>query len=161
MTIALTLRAFLEDQGVIYEIIEHAPTSSAIESAAVAHIPPSCVAKAVLLDLPREQHDHLVALLASDRRLELDELRNAIGEKPQLAHEEEIATLFDDCAPGAVPPGFGYGVDMIVDDQLMREPDIFLEGGDHCSLIHIEQAEFDRLTQKARHGSFAALSLDT
>jgi Ala-tRNA(Pro) deacylase len=43
----------------------------------------------------------------------------------------------------------------------MREPDIFIEGGDHCSLIHIEQAEFNRLTQKARRGSFAALSLDS
>jgi Ala-tRNA(Pro) deacylase len=161
MTIAPTLRAFLEERGVTYEIVEHAPTSSAIGSATAAHIPPSCVAKAVLLDLPREQHDHLVALLASDRRLELDELGDALGEKPELAREDEITALFDDCAPGAVPPGFGYGVDMIVDEQLMREPDIFFEGGDHCSLIHIEQAEFNRLTQKARRGSFAALSLDS
>jgi Ala-tRNA(Pro) deacylase len=161
MSMAPRLRAFLEREGAVYEIVEHPPTRSSIESAAAADVPPSCVAKAVLLDLPRQQHDHLVALLSSNRRIELDELRDALGQKPRLADEEEIESVFDDCAPGAVPPAFGYGVAMIVDDQLTREPDIFFEAGDHRSLVHMEQDEFRRLTERARHGSFTALWIDS
>jgi Ala-tRNA(Pro) deacylase len=161
MAIAPRLRAFLDEQGAAYEIIEHMPTDSSIESAAAAHIPPSSVAKAVLLDLPQHAHDHLVALLSSDRRLELDDLRDALGEKPHLADEKEIVSIFDDCAPGAVPPAFGYGVGMIVDDQLTREPDIFFEAGDHCSLVHMEQGEFRRLTERARHGRFTTLWIES
>ena len=62
--------------------------------------------------------------------------------------------MFADCAPGAVPVGFGYHLPMIVDDFLAREPDLFFEAGDHRTLIHMEQAEFHRLSAHARHGSF-------
>jgi Ala-tRNA(Pro) deacylase len=152
MTIAAKLRHYLDRQHAVYELIDHPPTSSAMETAAVAHIPPSCIAKAVLLDTP---DDHLLAVLSSDRRIDLDDLRAEIDEKPRLAGEKEIARIFDDCVPGAVPPlGFGYGVAVIVDDLLAREPDIFFDAGDHRSLVHVEQAEFRRLTSPARHGSF-------
>jgi Ala-tRNA(Pro) deacylase len=155
MTIAPKLRRFLDRQRAVYELIDHPPTRSSIETAAVAHIPLSCMAKAVLIDLPDE--DHLLAILSSDRRIDLDDLRTEIDERPCLADEQEIGAIFDDCAPGAVPPlGAGYGVAMIVDDFLAREPDIFFEAGDHRSIVHMEQAEFRRLTAQARHGSFAA-----
>jgi Ala-tRNA(Pro) deacylase len=152
MTIAAKLRRYLDRQRAVYELIDHPPTASAIETAAVAHIPPSCMVKAVLLDTP---DDHLLAVLSSDRRIDLDDLRTEIDEKPRLADEKEIARIFDDCVPGAVPPlGFGYGVAVIVDDLLAREPDIFFDAGDHRSLVHVEQAEFRRLMSQARHGSF-------
>ena len=152
MTIAPKLRHYLDRQRAIYEVIEHPPTRSAAETAAVAHIPPRCMVKAVLLDTP---DDHLLAVLSSDRRIDLDDLRTELDETPRLANEKEIVEIFDDCAPGAVPPlGFGYGVGMIVDDCLAAEPDIFFEAGDHRSLVHMEQDEFRRLTSHARHGTF-------
>ena len=153
MTIAPRLRRYLDRQGAIYELIEHPHSQSAIGSAAAAHVPPSCVAKAVLLDLPQEAHDHLLAILSADRRIDLDELRATIQSKPELADEREVAEIFEDCEQGAVPP-FGYGVAAIVDDQLFGEPDIFFEAGDHRLLIHMEQAEFRRLASNARHGRF-------
>lgn len=153
MTIAPKLRHYLDRCQAVYELVEHSPTRSAIESAEAAHIPPSCMAKAVLIDLPDD--DRLLAVLASDRRIDLDDLRTELDEKPRLADEAEIVQIFDDCEPGAVPPlGHGYGVEMIVDDFLEREPDIFFEAGDHRSLVHMEQAEFRRLTEHARHGTF-------
>src|SRR5258706_4498518 len=156
MTIAPKLQNFLDGQHAVYEIIEHPPTLSSGQSAAVAHIPPTCMAKAVLLDLPG---DYLLAVLSSDRRIELADLRDDLGDQLRLADEGAISTIFDDCAPGAVPPlGFGYGVATIIDDHLASEPDIFFEGGDHRSLVHMEQAEFRRLTERARHGSFGTLS---
>lgn len=153
MPIAPKLRHYLDRQHAVYELVEHPPTESAMQSAAAACIPPSCLAKAVLLDLPDD--DHLLAVLPADRRIDLEDLRTELDEKPRLADQDEIGQVFDDCTPGAVPPlGFGYGIDMIVDDYLARAPDIFFEAGDHRSLVHMEQAEFRRLTRQARHGNF-------
>jgi Ala-tRNA(Pro) deacylase len=152
MTIAPKLRHYLDRQRAVYELIDHPPTLSSAETALVAHIPPSRMAKAVLLDTP---DDRVLAVLAADRRIDLEDLRTELDDRPHLADKDEIARIFDDCAPGAVPPfGSGYGVGMIIDDMLASEPDLFFEAGDHCSLVHMEQAEFRRLTRHAQHGSF-------
>jgi Ala-tRNA(Pro) deacylase len=152
MSIAPKLRYQLDREKAVYELIEHPPTTTAIGTAAAAHIPPSCMAKAVLLDLRNARH--LIAVLASNRRIDLDALHGELDERPRLADEAEIMAIFDDCDAGAVPPLGGYGVDMIVDDQIAAEPDIFFEAGDHRSLIHMEQTEFRRLTRGVRHGRF-------
>jgi Ala-tRNA(Pro) deacylase len=153
MHIAAKLREYLDRQHAIYGLIDHPATSSSIETANAANIPPKGMAKAVLLDMPH--NGPLLAVLPADRRIDLDDLQSELGERPQLAEENEIVTIFDDCAPGAVPPlSFDYGVDIIVDDLLAREPDIFFEAGDHRSLVHMSQSEFRRLTNRAQHGRF-------
>jgi Ala-tRNA(Pro) deacylase len=153
MTIAPTLQHYLDAMDADYELIEHSPTRSAIQNAALCHIPPERLAKAVLLDTP---DDYLLAVLPSDRRVGFDDLRSELGQKPRLVEEKELASVFDDCMIGAVPPlGFGYGIAIIVDDSLADQPDIYFEGGDHASLIHMDQAEFARLTRPARHGRFS------
>jgi Ala-tRNA(Pro) deacylase len=153
MTIAPKLRHYLDALNADYELIEHAPTKSAMQNAAVCHIPPERIAKAVLLDTPE---DYLLAVLPSDCRIELSELRAMLGERPRLADEDEIAFIFDDCAIGAVPPlGFSYGVGMIVEDRLDSQPDVYFEGGDHQSLVHMDRAEFARMTGAARHCHFS------
>ena len=153
MTIAPRLQHYLDRLDADYELIEHVPTRSAMQNAALCHIPPDRIAKAVLLDTPDE---YLLAVLPSDRRVDLADLRGELGAKPRLADEDELVTIFDDCAVGAVPPlGFGYGIATIVDDSLESQPDIYFEGGDHASLVHMDQAEFARLTRPARHGRFS------
>ena len=153
MTIAPRLRQLLDQQHARYHVTEHAPTSSSMQTAQASHVPARQIAKAVLLET---RDDYLLAVLPSDRRIQLAELRDELGEKPRLVEEHELARIFDDCAEGAVPPiGDGYGVTMIVDDSLRNEPDIYFEGGDHGSLVHVDQAEFARLTRQARHGQFS------
>lgn len=113
------------------------------------------VAEAVLLDTP---DDYLLVVLPSDRRIGLGDLQSELGQKPRLADEEELTLIFDDCAIGAVPPlGFGYGIVTLVDDSVEEQTEIYFEGGDHVSLVHMDQAEFARLTRPARHGRFSAL----
>jgi Ala-tRNA(Pro) deacylase len=158
MTIAPRLRQYLDAEGADYDLIEHSPTKSAMQNAVVCHIPPDRIAKAVLLDTP---DDYLLAVLPSDRRVGLDDLRSELGQNPCLAGEKELALVFDDCAVGAVPSlGFGYGVTTIVDESLDDKPDIYFEAGDHVSLVHMDQAEFSRLTRPARHGQFSELWAD-
>lgn len=153
MSIAPKLRQYLDEQHADYEIVEHRPTASSMQSANACRIPAEWMAKAVLLDT--DDH-YLLAVIPSDHRIQLSELRTELGHKPRLAREQEIGLIFSDCEAGAVPAlGFGYGVPTIVDDDLESAPDIYFEAGDHKSLIHMDRAEFSRLTQDARHGRFS------
>jgi Ala-tRNA(Pro) deacylase len=71
------------------------------------------------------------------------------------ANEEQIETLFLDCEAGAVPAlGAAYGLKVMVDDSLVNQPEIYLEGGDHSSLVHISGAVFRELLADARHARF-------
>jgi prolyl-tRNA editing enzyme YbaK/EbsC (Cys-tRNA(Pro) deacylase) len=47
-----------------------------------------------------------------------------------------------------------YGLGVIVHDSLANEPEIYLEGGDHASLVHMSGTSFRQLLADARHGFF-------
>jgi Ala-tRNA(Pro) deacylase len=47
-------------------------------------------------------------------------------------------------------------LDVILDDSIQERPDIYLEGGDHMTLVHVNRAEFVRLMSEAQHGRFSA-----
>jgi Ala-tRNA(Pro) deacylase len=158
MSIAPQLRQFLDESQADYDVIEHRPTKSAMETAKSCDIPAERLAKAVLLDTADD--DHLLAVLPSDRRVELTELRTELGSKPRLSDEADVGKLFRDCELGSVPP-VGYGIDTIVDDTLDQQPDVYFEAGDHKSLVHMNATEFSRLTQNARHGRFSEPLLDS
>ena len=53
------------------------------------------------------------------------------------------------------PPGECYGLDTVVDDSIEHQPEVYLEGGDHETLVHMSHAQFASLTATARHGSFS------
>lgn len=152
MSIAPQLRQYLDEAKADYDIVDHQPTQSALDSARTANIPAERVAKAVLLDTDEE--DHLLAVVPADRKVELSELRSELGRKPRLSNEAEIGKLFRDCEVGALPP-VGYGITTIIDDSLDRQPDVYFEAGDHKSLVHMNRDQFSRLTRDARHGQFS------
>ena len=152
MSIAPQLRQYLDDNRAEYDVIVHAPTQSALESARSCDIPAEQVAKGVLLDTADDEH--LLAVIPSDRKVELSELRSELGRKPRLADEAEIGSVFRDCEVGAVPP-VGYDIPTIVDNALETQPDVYFEAGDHKSMVHMDGAEFSRVTKGARHGRFS------
>lgn len=151
MSIAPQLKHHLDEAKVEYDLVEHAPTKSSLESATASAVPAEKLAKAVLLDT---EDDYVLAVLPSDRKVELSELRSDLGHKPRLATEDEIRSVFKDCDVGAIPP-CGYGVDTIVDSSLDRQPDVYFEAGDHKSLVHMDRDQFMQVIKGARHGQFA------
>lgn len=152
MPIAPTLMRYL-DQNTTYETLFHEPTASSMRTAEACHISGDCLAKAVVL---RCNGSHLLAVLPASHRINLPELRMGLGEDVDMASESEIDGLFYDCAHGAVPPiGECYGLDVIVDETIDSQPEIFFEGGDHATVVHMGQSEFARLTAKARHERFS------
>src|SRR3990170_97581 len=127
MAIALTLERYLDAKNVKYDVIAHRPTNSSGETAETCHIPGDRLATGVLF---RDDVD--------------------------LATEGEIEDLFQDCVRGAIPAiGECYGLDMVVDDSIEEQPEVYFEGGDHATLVHMSHAQFADLTATARHGRFS------
>lgn len=152
MTIAPTLQRHL-DRNVTYELITHEATMSSTRTAQACHVSGDCLAKGIVL---RHNGGYMLAVLPASRHLRLPDLKLEIGADVDLADEGEIDRLFPDCAPGAIPPiGECYDLDVIVDDSLQQPPEIYLEGGDHTTLVHLSQAQFTRLMSGARHGRFS------
>jgi Ala-tRNA(Pro) deacylase len=152
MTIAPILQRHL-DRNVSYDVITHDPTMSSSRTAQACHVSGDRLAKAIVL---RRNGGYMLAVLPASRHIRLPDLKLQIGDDVDLADEGEIRQLFPDCALGAVPPvGECYDLDVIVDDSIQEPPDIYLEGGDHTTLVHIDQAQFARLMAEARHGRFS------
>ena len=152
MTVAPTLQKYL-DQTVTYEIISHDPTMSSTRTAEACHVPGDCLAKGVVL---RRDGGYLLAILPASHHIDMSDLKMQLGHKVDLASEDEIERLFEDCERGAVPPlGECYGLDVIVDNSIDARRHVYLEGGDHATLIRLEGPQFARLTAKAWRGHFS------
>ena len=153
MAIALTLERYLDAKSVKYDVIAHQPTNSSGETAEVCHIPGDRLAKGVLL---RDEVGYALAVLPASHHIRLSELRRQFGDDVDLATEGEIEDLFQDCVRGAIPAiGECYGLDMVVDDSIEEQPEVYFEGGDHATLVHMTHAQFAKMTAASRHGSFS------
>lgn len=154
MSIAPTLQTYLAAENIQYGEIPHEPTMSSNRTAQACHISGDRLAKSIVL---RCDDGYLLAIMPASHRLRLFELRARLGEEVEMADEDEISELFRDCAHGAVPAvGKCYGLDVIVDDSIEAQPEIYMEAGDHRTLLHLSHAQFARLTANARRGRFSA-----
>ena len=147
MTIAPTLATYLEQAGIQPEMLTHFHSPSASRTAEASHVSGNRVAKAVLL---KDETGYLLAVLPASRHLRLDAVEALTGRSLTLAAEDEIGRAFPDCEVGAVPPvGVAYGLPAVIDDSLVEESEIYLEGGDHTTLVRVTRAEFAELMQGA------------
>ena len=100
MAIVATFQRYL-DQHVMYDVIAHGPTMSAMRTAEACHIPGDCLAKGVVL---RDDSGYMLAVLPATHHIRLRDLRLQFGNDVDLAGEGEIDKLFHDCAHGAILP---------------------------------------------------------
>jgi Ala-tRNA(Pro) deacylase len=153
MTIASRLRQFLDSEGVRYDVVSHPRTATSSQSAEVAHIPGNQVAKSVVV---HHELGYVLAVVPSTHRVELGTLQDLLDKRLGLATEAEVTTLFHDCEAGAIPPvGAAYGVPVILDQSLGDVSDLYFEGGDHKSLVHVSSDAFRLLTKDARRARFS------
>jgi Ala-tRNA(Pro) deacylase len=153
MAIAQTLERYLVAKRVKYDVIAHEPTNSSMRTAEACRISGDRLAKAVLL---RDETGYALAVLPASHHIRLSDLKEQFGDDVDLATEREIEDLFQDCVRGAVPAvGECYGLDMVVDDSIEEQPEVYFEGGDHATLVHMSHAQFAGLTSTARHGCFS------
>ena len=154
MSIAATLQKHLSRKHIVYDVVSHSPTMASVLSAEARCVPPERVAKGVVV---RSGDRYVLAVLPASRRISRTELKMELGEKFALASENELEQLFEDCVAGAVPPvGEAYGLDAVVEPSISGQPDVYFEGGDHATLVHVTQTQFAKLIGGAAHASFAA-----
>jgi Ala-tRNA(Pro) deacylase len=153
MAIAITLRQYLENNEIPYETLNHHYTLSSIKTAQASHVSGDRIAKGVVLT---DGKKYLLAVLPASHHIRFDDIRELISDKLEMATEEEVESLFTDCQLGAIPPiGRAYGLEVLMDESLAGDEDIFFEGGDHATLIHVKAREFGKMMENARRGSFS------
>jgi Ala-tRNA(Pro) deacylase len=154
MSIAPTLKRYLAIENIQYEEIQHEFSMTSARTAEASHIPGDRLAKGVVL---RRDDGYMLAVMPASHHLRLTELRAQLGDNVDMANEAEINQLFRDCANGAVPAvGKCYGLHIIVDESIEAQPEVYMEAGDHETLLHLSHAQFARLTANALHGRFSA-----
>ena len=143
MSIAAMVQTCLSEAGVQYEIIEHPRTSNSTHTAEAAHVSGAWLAKSVVIE---DGERYLMAVVPATHHVDLGALHRRLGREIGLATEEEVAKLFADCEPGAVPP-FGqlYGIETILDEAFVEAADVYFEGGDHRALVHVNGGDFLKL----------------
>ena len=152
MGIAITLAQYLVDDDIAYDLVPHPHTETASASAAASQVPADSVAKAVVL---KGRDGFMLAVLPASRHIQFDELQRLLGGDVDMANEEQIETLFLDCEPGSVPAlGAAYGLNVVVDDSLAQQPDVYFEGGDHANLVHVSGTSFQKLMADSKRGRF-------
>lgn len=155
MSISNRLYDFLDRRNVRYDTLIHEPTQSSLATAGAAGVPAHQIAKAVML----EDHEgrHLMALLPATHKINLDRLGDDMSRSFHLLAQSKLYEMFVDCEQGAIPPmGDSYNIEMVFDDLLEDLHDIYMEGGDHSTLVHLERDEFRRLMSGHKHSRFSA-----
>ena len=155
MTIPTKMQSFLNDNQVDYEIVSHPYAERALNTARAACVPVKNMAKAVVLE---DDDGYVMAVMPSMNRLMLRWINSQMDRQLHLSTEQQLRQLFPDCEAGSVPAiGVAYGLKTCWDDELNAVQDLYLDGGNHRDLIHLQRDAFKKLLQGQPH---AAISCD-
>lgn len=150
------IRSLLERSSVSWKRFEHAEAHDPEESAIAGHVRARRLAAATIV---RDDHERPVMLiLPASEHLDLDTARRVVGgDHVTRASRRDVAGLFPDCDPGALPP-FGrlYGVPAVLDRCFFEndgdeEAEIYFEPGNHRELVAMRFADFRRLAGPFAH----------
>ena len=98
----------------------------------------------------------MMAVVPSSKQIQFSDLGRWLGRDVRLAGERDSMPLFADCELGAMPPiGAAFGLETILDDDLLNADDIYFEGGDHRTLVHVQGGDWRRLVRDAGHCAFS------
>lgn len=153
---AKKLKEFLDNNKIKYVSITHSSAYTAMEIAALAHVPGKELAKTVMIKI--NGHMAMVVLPAT-HMIKMDLLKKAVGnENIRLASEQEFKDKFPDCEVGAMPP-FGnlYNLEVYASDSLKDDEEIVFNAGSHTELIKMSYKDFERLVNP----KIAQISLKT
>ena len=153
MTVPTRLSSYIDRCGASYELCAHEPSRTSAETAHRAHVLPHQLAKPVILE---DELGFVMAVVPADKSVAVEEVAYMLGRKDlRLSHEDRIARVFDDCERGAVPPvGMAWGLETIVDEALEGHDVVYLEAGDHESLLRMSGEQFRELMRGQPHGHF-------
>jgi len=138
---------FLREAGIDHDVVEHAPTYSAIQEAHVTREEPRHTAKTLLL---RDRDGWRLAVIPANRRLDLAKARRLLDGSAhlRLASEEEMRLLFPAFDVGALPPvGPQLPLPEAVDVRLLYRDRVLCAGGDHRHAVRLDPRDLVRVSE--------------
>ena len=140
---------YLDDHGTPYRVITHPAAASADEYHETLGTRYEQQAKSLFIR-HKSGSDKGFAILAlqAQKRADMQRVASLLGAREaRLATGEQLADATG-CGFGELPP-FGrlYGVRLVLDRDLLGEPEIFFNAGDLCTSIAMSPAELADLEQ--------------
>lgn len=158
MTISQRVDRYLKGENISYDTVNHPPSHSSVQSAIAAQVPLHSLAKAIILK-DTASSNYLMAVIPASCRLPLKQVSDLTDTNLKLASENDINQHFPDCQVGAIPPfGKPYNMEVIWDNRLGRIPDVYMEAGDHQTLIHLNQTSFQKTVEDELHEELSSLN---
>lgn len=155
MTLSVQVGRFLNEHNMDYRLVHHPKTDNSMATAILAYVSPRKLAKAVVLE-SRDGTEYCMAVIPADHKLKVSWLNNTMKKHFHLANEDTLLELFEDCVVGAVPPlAEAYCLPSVWAVEFLDADEIFLEAGDHRSLIQLSGKHIRELNV---HGCFATIS---
>lgn len=118
-----------------HEHHRHPVAMTAQDLAHAEHISGYRVAKAVVI---RIGGDLALAVVAATDRVNLARLEEATASTAEIVSEAEFADRFTPCDPGAEPPLALFGVQIFVDERLLREDRLLMPAGTHEDSVALD-----------------------
>jgi Ala-tRNA(Pro) deacylase len=136
MATPLWVRKMLQQRGIPFTEVHHAPAYSAQQVARSEHISGRRVAKVVVV-VADERPVELI--LPATRDVDFRRIREVLGCRVvRLANEAEMQSWFADCEVGAVPPLRHWeGVPVLMDRELTVEGEILFQAGTHEDAVRL------------------------
>lgn len=152
MAVAKTVRDYLQSQSIPYALLPHPHTASTHDTLVSLPIPAERLAKAVVL---ADDNGYVMAVVPASRFVSVKTLGRKLKRNLRLVEEYRLRRLFRDCELGAIPPlGPAYGLPTVVDEQLVGQPEVYFEAGDHEELVRVSGEAFIALLRQARYSAF-------
>jgi Ala-tRNA(Pro) deacylase len=144
------LKIFLDDARVSYQLIPHARTNTAAETAQVTHVQGHEMAKAVIVRIDGEL---AMVVVPATRQVDLDHLQILTGaDMISLANEHDFEDRFPDCEIGAMPPlGTLYGMPVYLSEEIVADEQILFNAGTHTEAVRMSVADYLRLVSPTVH----------
>ncbi|MBI3461508.1 MAG: YbaK/EbsC family protein [Planctomycetes bacterium] len=138
------VKDLLERRGIPYEELHHADAATASELAEIEHVSGHQVAKTVVViadDRPFE------LVLPASRHVNFERVCSALqAREVRLATEEEIAELFSDSEPGAVPPLRHWrNVGVLMDQSMRVTGEIVFHAATHRDAVRLRFQDWFKL----------------
>ncbi len=127
----------LERLGVRFEVLPHDRSETALEEAQALDVDPDEVLKVLVLDV---ESGHALAILPASRRLDMDLVHEALGDRrATFASEKEIADVFPEFEPGALPalPSLLH-IPVVLDPRVLAHRKVTFAAGVQRESVRIE-----------------------
>ena len=153
MAIAETVKNYLVQKSVDYDLVSHPHSGSSHETAEASHVREDHIAKGVIV---KDASGYAMVIVPAINYVEMKHVRKELDRELELVEEDKLAKLFPDCKLGAVPPlGPAYQIESFLDEALTSLASVYFEAGDHEHLVHISGDDFKTLLSGVRHGHYS------